>query len=213
MIKVIDYHKGNIRSVVRGLEAAGAEVEVIDSPDGLRNADAIVLPGVGAFNDAMNSLDELSLTAPIKQAISDGVPFLGICLGMHLLFEGGEEHAPNGIAREGLGVLPGVVKLMPNASHEFKLPHIGWNTVEFATSSPDSIFDGVYEGEHFYFVHSYISPESDYTIATTNHAVKFPSAVHKDNVWGMQFHPEKSSAAGAQLLKNFVNDVRKVQRG
>lgn len=211
MITVIDYHKGNIRSVVRGLEGAGAEVLVTDAPEDVARASAIVLPGVGAFKDAMDSLDGLGLTAPLLQATDNGVPFLGICLGMHALFEGGMEHSVDGMPRAGLGILPGIVEALPKEGYgpdgelqRFKLPHVGWNTVQL-TDEALPLFDGIDDGEYFYFTHSFASPASPFTVGETTHSIPFPSAVRRGDVWGVQFHPEKSSGAGARMLANFVN--------
>lgn len=213
MIAVIDYRKGNIRSAVRGLEAQGADVRVVDSASGLADAGGIVLPGVGAFNDAMCSLEELGLDDALRKAMRSDVPFLGICLGMHVLFEGGMEHAPGGVPRAGLGVLPGVVRALPaeglgedGSKCAFKLPHVGWNSVDFASGEDCALplFDGIASGERFYFTHSFASPASPFTVCETVHSVAFPSAVRKGNVWGVQFHPEKSSSAGEKLLSNFV---------
>lgn len=207
MIVLVDYHKGNIRSVERGLASCGAAVVVSDDPTVLAQASAIVLPGVGAFTDAMDSLDELGLTEVLKQRIDASVPFLGICLGQHLLFEGGMEHAGSS-PRAGLGIMEGVVELLPKTDSEgmaYKIPHVGWNSVEFpAAQTPSPLFAGIPEGEHFYFTHSYVVPDGPYTIATTKHSVTFPSAVQRESVYGVQFHPEKSSRAGAELLANFV---------
>lgn len=215
MIAVVDYHKGNIRSVVRGLEAAGADVLVTDDPAGLKNARGIVMPGVGAFSDAMDSLDNLELTPALTNALNKGMPYLGICLGMHVLFDAGTEHAPENSPRKGLGFLPGVVEAMPKEGVDadgnlakFKLPHVGWNEVSFKDSGAvPALFEGINPGEYFYFTHSYISPENPYTVGETTHSVTFPSVVQRDNIWGVQFHPEKSSTAGAKLLENFVNQL------
>lgn len=201
---IVDYHKGNIKSVERGLAAQGADVVVSDDPAVVAGAGALVLPGVGAFADAMGTLDDLGLSSVIKERISAGVPFLGICLGLHLLYEGGMEHAADGPVA-GLGIIPGVVAAMPRRDSEgrsYKVPHVGWNSVNPTASSP--LFAGIDPGEYFYFTHSYIAPASPCTIAETEHSVTFPSAVQADNVFGVQFHPEKSSAAGARLLKNFT---------
>lgn len=202
---VIDYHKGNIKSVERGLASQGADVLVSDDPSRITGAGALVLPGVGAFADAMNTLNDLGLSSVVKERIAAGVPFLGICLGLHLLFEGGMEHASGARPTPGLGVVPGTVDAMPRLDDEgrtYKVPHVGWNSVEPTTSSP--LFSGIEPGEHFYFTHSYIAPASGCTIAETRHSTVFPSAVQTGNAFGVQFHPEKSSAAGARLLKNFI---------
>ena len=215
-IVVIDYHKGNLLSVERGLAAAGADVVVSDDPSAIRAADGLVLPGVGAFADAAAALDELGQRAAIVEAVEAGTPFLGICLGMHLLFEGGTEHAPqSGPLPRGLGLVAGTVDAMPRvdaAGRPYKVPHVGWNAVEFA--EPNPLFEGIAPGEFFYFTHSFIAPASAATVAETVHSVAFPSAVQVPGrpVWGVQFHPEKSSDAGARLLANFVTIVHATPR-
>lgn len=207
-IVVVDYHKGNLRSVERGLAAVGAEVVVSDAPEVARAADAVVLPGVGAFADAAAAMDELGLAAAVRDAVAAGAPFLGICLGMHLMFEHGVEHAPeDGPLPAGLGLIPGTVGAMPRtdaAGRPYKVPHVGWNSVEFA--EPNPLFEGIAPGEFFYFTHSFVAPPSEATIAETVHSVEFPCAVQVPGlpVWGVQFHPEKSSDAGARMLANFV---------
>lgn len=236
MIAVVDYRKGNLMSVERGLEAAGAEAVITDDPAVIAQADAVVLPGVGAFADAMSTMNELGQADAVREAIAAAKPFLGICLGMHLLFEAGTESV-DGALMEGLGIIPGVVERMPNedaAGKTYKIPHVGWNTVEplgplaltgqaedaFAAGSfavieayqqgfDDPLFAGIEPGEHFYFTHSFIAPESDATIATTTHSVTFPCALRcGERAYGVQFHPEKSSDTGAQLLRNFVELAR-----
>lgn len=223
LICVVDYHKGNLQSVARGLEAAGARVCVSDNPTDVLAADAVVLPGVGAFTDAMQSLHDLGLDAAVLQKIDEGAPFLGICLGMQLLFEAGTEHAPAGAPTPGLGVFEGVVDVIPREDadgNKYKVPHVGWNSLEFvgvtdatgaqadeASPSPCKLFNGVAAGEFFYFTHSFMAPVSLATVAQTMHSVPVVAAVARDNVFGVQFHPEKSSAAGAALLKNFVKIV------
>ncbi|TJW09798.1 imidazole glycerol phosphate synthase subunit HisH [Parvibacter caecicola] len=211
-VVLVDYHKGNIRSVERGLQAAGAEVMVSDHPADVRAADAVVLPGVGAFSDAAATLEELGLAAALRDACAAGVPFLGICLGMHLMFAGGEEHASADAPAPGLGLLPGVVGRVPavdDAGRAFKVPHVGWNSVELvpgAPSLPQALFEGIRDGEFFYFTHSFQAPQTPATVACTCHAQSFPSAVAVPGnpQFGVQFHPEKSSDAGARLLANFV---------
>lgn len=214
---LIDYHKGNIRSVERGLQAAGADVVVSDDPAVVRAADALVLPGVGAFSDAAATLQELGLMEAIREKCAEGAPFLGICLGMHLMFAGGEEHAEAGAPAEGLGLIPGIVGRVPAqdaAGRSYKVPHVGWNSVEPATDAPDelarALFDGIRPGEFFYFTHSFVAPPSAATIAETVHSVTFPCAVQVPGrpVFGVQFHPEKSSDAGARLLANFATIAR-----
>lgn len=219
-VVLIDYHKGNIKSVERSLLDAAAtdvpiEVVVSDSPYDVRGADALVLPGVGAFTDAMQTLDELNLTEAIKERVGAGVPFLGICLGLHLMFEGGVEHAVDGEPTAGLGFIPGIVEAMPREGadgHRYKVPHVGWNSIEADAGMSDAngsfsspLLEGIPQGEHFYFTHSFIAPPSDFTIANTTHSKTFPSAVGNGLAFGVQFHPEKSSNAGLKVLSNFLD--------
>lgn len=211
MIAVVDYQKGNLMSVERGLAAVGAPARITSRIEDILAADGIVLPGVGAFTDAMDTMRELGQDEAISEAVSSGVPFLGICLGMHLMFEAGEEHAPAGSLTPGLGFIPGVVRLMPRTDSlgtPYKIPHVGWNTV-CASDEHHPLFTGIADDLHFYFTHSYIAPECDATIATTTHSVTFPSAVQAGNAIGVQFHPEKSSDVGSLLLRNFAEFVRK----
>ncbi len=208
MIALVDYHKGNLLSVERGLRGVGAEVVVTDDPAQVAAADAVVLPGVGAFADAAASLAELGLVGALREAVEAGKPFLGICLGMHLMFEDGVEHAlEGGPLPRGLGLIPGTVGALARtdaAGTAYKIPHVGWNSVEW--DAPNPLFAGIEAGEFFYFTHSFATPEGDATIATTTHAAPFPCAVQVPGrpAWGVQFHPEKSSDAGARLLANFV---------
>ena len=276
MIAVVDYQKGNLKSVERGLIAAGGEAFITADASEIAKADAIVLPGVGAFADAAATMCELGQMEVIRERVRAGVPFLGICLGEHLMFEHGVEGAPEGSPACGLGLLPGTVVAMPRCDEQgkaFKVPHVGWNTIEMpacnggaavppcgegggnavlssggvgggaARSSaakrglfehgafldstpqpggdlafPDSapqpgcdpafacpLFDGIAPGEYFYFTHSYIAPTGSHTIAETTHSVRFTSAVqYGERAFGVQFHPEKSSDAGARVLANFV---------
>lgn len=207
MIAIVDYKKGNLQSVARGIQAAGDSARAVIEPDDIAAAKAIVLPGVGAFADAMNTMEELGQARAIKDAVSRGVPFLGICLGLHLMFERGEEHAEGDELTLGLGLLPGVVCRIPRtdgAGATYKVPHVGWNSVDFKREDCP-LFEGIPSGEFFYFTHSYIAPvDCAETVGTTEHSVVFPSAVWKDNIYGVQFHPEKSSDIGAKLLANFV---------
>lgn len=215
MIAVVDYRKGNLMSVERGLEAAGGEALITDDAATIARADGIVLPGVGAFADASATMQQLGQLSAIRERIAAGVPFLGICLGMHLLFEEGVEGAPDEDDGEsshnavGLAVLPGVVTRMPKldaAGASYKVPHVGWNTVSFGEDCP--LFEGVKDGEYFYFTHSFIVPDGPFAIGKTTHSVTFPSAVrYGDACFGVQFHPEKSSDAGAAVLRNFVRIV------
>lgn len=215
MIAVVDYHKGNLMSVERGIEAAGGEALITDDADVIARADGIVLPGVGAFADASATMIELGQLDAIRARIAEGAPFLGICLGMHLLFEEGTEGAPEEDDEEsshnarGLAVLPGVVCRMPRVDAEgnaYKIPHVGWNTVALSEYCP--LFDGIPSGEYFYFTHSYIAPTGPFVVGETAHSVAFPGAVqYGDRCFGVQFHPEKSSDAGAAVLRNFVRIV------
>ena len=276
MIAVVDYQKGNLKSVERGLIAAGGKAFITADASEIAKADTIVLPGVGAFADAAATMCELGQMEVIRERVRAGVPFLGICLGEHLMFEHGVEGAPEGSPACGLGLLPGTVVAMPRCDEQgkaFKVPHVGWNTIEMpecnggaaippcgegggnavlssggagggaARSSaakrglfehgafpgsapqagselafPDStpqpgsdltfacpLFDGIAPGEYFYFTHSYIAPTGSHAIAETTHSVRFTSAVqYGDRAFGVQFHPEKSSDAGARVLANFV---------
>ena len=280
MIAVVDYQKGNLKSVERGLIAAGGEAFITADASEIAKADAIVLPGVGAFADAAATMCELGQMEAIRDRVRAGVPFLGICLGEHLMFEHGVEGAPEGNPACGLGLLPGTVVAMPRCDAQgkaFKVPHVGWNTIEMPAcggsaaippcgkgggnavlkqsslrcgtargTSPDSaalldggqaepelsslrsenaggafpgsapqagselafacpLFDGIAPGEYFYFTHSYIAPAGSHTIAETTHSTRFTSAVQfGERAFGVQFHPEKSSDAGARVLANFV---------
>ena len=293
MIAVVDYQKGNLKSVERGLIAAGGKAFITADASEIAKADAIVLPGVGAFADAAATMCELGQMEAIRERVRAGVPFLGICLGEHLMFEHGVEGAPEGNPACGLGLLPGTVVAMPRCDEQgkaFKVPHVGWNTIEMPAcnggvavppcgegggnavlkqsslrcgtargTSPDSaalldggqaepelfslrsenaggafpdstpqpgcelafpdstpqpggelafacpLFDGIAPGEYFYFTHSFIAPTGSHTIAETTHSVRFTSAVqYGDRAFGVQFHPEKSSDAGARVLANFV---------
>ena len=278
MIAVVDYQKGNLKSVERGLIAAGGEAFITADASEIAKADAIVLPGVGAFADAAATMRELGQMEAIRDRVRAGVPFLGICLGEHLMFEHGVEGAPEGNPACGLGLLPGTVVAMPRCDAQgkaFKVPHVGWNTIEMpacggsaavppcggvggqaepelsslrsenaggafpnSASQPESelafpgsapqvgselafpdstpqpgsdlafacpLFDGIAPGEYFYFTHSFIAPTGSHTIAETTHSVRFTSAVQfGERAFGVQFHPEKSSDAGARVLANFV---------
>lgn len=214
MIAVVDYQKGNLKSVERGLIAAGGEAFITADASEIAKADAIVLPGVGAFADAAATMCELGQMEAIRDRVRAGVPFLGICLGEHLMFEHGVEGAPEGNPACGLGLLPGTVVAMPRCDAQgktFKVPHVGWNTIEIPACGGGELafacplFDGIAPGEYFYFTHSYIAPTGSHTIAETTHSTRFTSAVQfGECAFGVQFHPEKSSDAGARVLANFV---------
>ena len=213
-IAVVDYCKGNLKSVERGLRAVGGDAHITDDPAQIASAGAIVLPGVGAFADASAQMIASGQMPVIRDAIAQGVPFLGICLGLHLLFEEGVEGAPQEDDEEsshnatGLAVLPGVVGRMPRTDAQgasYKVPHVGWNSIELTPECDTPLLAGIESGEYFYFTHSYIAPECPCTQATTAHSVTFPSAVDfRHTAFGVQFHPEKSSDAGLHVLKNFL---------
>ena len=206
MIAVVDYHKGNLKSVERGLQNVGADARITDDPEVIRHAVGIVLPGVGAFADAACAMRELGQMDTLRERLATGIPFLGICLGLHLMYAAGEEHAVDK-PTPGLGVIPGIVGALPRTDtqgNEYKIPHVGWNSIEIQKhGSP--LLDGIEDGEYFYFTHSYVAPESFADIATTTHSATFPSVVQwRNSCYGVQFHPEKSSDAGAQVLRNFA---------
>ena len=204
-IVVVDYHKGNISSVVRGLAEAGGTAAVSDVPDEIRAASGVVLPGVGSFGDAMGYLRESGEADAVLDAIGRGVPFLGICLGLQLLFERGSE-TDDGSWAEGLGVLPGSATRLE--SDRLKVPHVGWDQLhltERGRACP--LFSAVPEGANVYFTHSFALADDvpDEVVAARTHYVRsFASAVWRDNVFGVQFHPEKSSAVGLAMLRGFV---------
>ncbi|OFW55984.1 MAG: imidazole glycerol phosphate synthase, glutamine amidotransferase subunit [Candidatus Solincola sediminis] len=197
MIGIIDYGMGNLRSVEKAFAFLGHEVFVTSDVARLLSARAMVLPGVGAFGDAMRELQERNLVEPILQWVRDGRPFLGICLGCQLLFDASEESPGIG----GLGIIPGEVVRFPNG---VKVPHMGWNDLGFGKSHP--ILDGVKEGSFFYFVHSYyVRPKADEHILTvTDYGSRFASGVSSGKLVAFQFHPEKSSDTGLRLLDNFA---------
>jgi glutamine amidotransferase len=202
-VAVVDYGAGNLRSVSRALAVAGVTAEVVAAPAGLAGADAIVVPGVGAFAPAMRRLDALGLAQPLRAAAAARVPLIGICLGMQLLFERSEE----GTAAPGLSLLAGTVRRLPAG---VKIPHMGWNALD--VRGPDPIFAGLPAEPYVYFVHSYVVDPADdgIVLATTTHGVRFPSLVRADNIWGLQFHPEKSGAVGARMLGNLIHQLRAV---
>jgi len=204
VIAIIDYDMGNLLSVLKAFEKLGAEGRVTRDPAVIANASHVVLPGVGAFKDCMANLERFSLIDPIKEACASGKPFLGICLGLQLLFDKGFEQGEHG----GLGIIKGRVIRFPKPHHEnvseFKVPHMGWNTVEMKKSSP--LMKGIREKEYFYFVHSYYALLDDPSnvLTVTDYGVEFASSIEKDNIMACQFHPEKSQAAGLRLLQNFI---------
>ena len=248
-IAVVDYHKGNLSSVVRGLVRAGAAAYATDDPDEIRSADGLVLPGVGSFYDAIAYMGESGQDRAVVDAVEDGAPFLGICLGQQLLFERGDEGVPagdtapaavpssdnadwrgDGLAPgtvfeaagrrwvRGLGVISGSCTRLDGA--RLKGPHVGWDQIHLvgadASGSACPLFAGVAEGANVYFTHSYAADEDiDPTVvaARTHYTRSFASAIWKDLVFGCQFHPEKSSAHGLQVLCNFANIVAMARDG
>lgn len=211
MIAVVDYCKGNLKSVERGLRAVGGEAVITDNPALIERADAIVLPGVGAFTDASETMLQNNQMKAIRRAIYHEKPFLGICLGEHLIFSQGVEGAEKGTFSEGLGFIDGVVDRLPEYDDNqvrYKIPHVGWNSIEFDEGQECPLLEGISSGEYFYFTHSYVAPLTDSTVATTTHSITFPSVVRfNENGYGVQFHPEKSSDAGLKVLKNFLSIV------
>lgn len=199
MIAVIDYDAGNIKSVEKALLYLGQDVMVTRDPGTILSAEGVILPGVGAFGDAMDKLYAYGLVPVIQQCVREDKPFLGICLGLQLLFESSEESP--GV--EGLGVLKGKVLRLPGESG-LKIPHIGWNDLRFPNSG--RLFQGIQEGAYVYFVHSYYlkAEEESIVTATTEYGANVHASVEQGNVFACQFHPEKSSDVGMQILRNFV---------
>ncbi len=199
MIAIIDYQMGNLRSVQKAFERVGHPAVVTSDPADLERADRVVLPGVGAFEDAIAELRRRELVEPIRQAIDSGKPFLGVCLGLQLLFEVSYE----GGRHEGLGVLPGEVVRF-DLPHDYKVPHMGWNQARIVRRAP--ALAGIEDGAHFYFVHSYyvVPREPDVIAIEVEYGRNFCAAVWRDNLFATQFHPEKSQADGLRLLKNFA---------
>ena len=200
MIAIIDYGAGNLQSVKKAFDFIGAESVITDNPETINACDKILLPGVGSFGDAMNSMNKKGLVETVKQNALSGKPFLGICLGLQLLFEESEESP--GV--KGLGIFKGKIKKF-SYQMGLKIPHIGWNSLEI--KQKDTLFKGIPENSYVYFVHSYyLHAEDENEIATvTNYGIDFHSAVGKDNIFATQFHPEKSGDVGLQILRNFAS--------
>ena len=200
MIALIDYDAGNIRSVENALAALGEETEVTRDAERILAADRVILPGVGSFGDAMGKLHSFQLVDVIKETIRRKTPFLGICLGLQLLFERSEESP--GV--EGLGILKGEILRIPEKD-VLKIPHIGWNSLTFP--NPGRLFEGIEENPYVYFVHSYYLKATEPSIVTaeTEYGTLIHASVEKDNVFACQFHPEKSSSVGLSILKNFIS--------
>ena len=202
-IVIIDYGMGNLRNVQKGFERIGAEAKITRNKKEIREASAIVLPGVGAFRDCMENLEKYGLIDPLLRAIEKGKPYLGICLGLQILFSESEEFG----SHKGLDVIKGrVVKFMPDPEH--KVPHMGWNTIEIQKDCP--YLEGIGSGRFFYFVHSYyVVPEEKRWVSTlTEYGAPFASSLWKENLFATQFHPEKSQEDGLKILENFVKRLK-----
>ncbi len=199
MVAIIDYDAGNIKSVEKALHYLGEEAVITRDRDTILGADRVILPGVGAFGDAMEKLRTYELDKVIQEVVAQNTPFLGICLGLQLLFESSEES--EGV--EGLGILKGKVVRLPEES-DLKIPHIGWNSLKYP--NPGRLFTGIAEDSYVYFVHSYYLQAKDSSIvtATTEYGTLIHASVEQGNVFACQFHPEKSSEVGMQILKNFL---------
>lgn len=199
MIKIVDYGMGNLRSVQKAFEKLGHEAVICDRATELSEADKLVLPGVGAFRDAIRELRTKEMVAPILEHCAAGKPFLGICLGLQLMFDVSYEDGE----WPGLGIVPGKVVRFQDQP-DLKIPHMGWNQV--TTVGRPAIFNSIPQDAHFYFVHSYhvVPSEHNVVIAESDHGGKFVAAIGRDNLWATQFHPEKSQKHGLQLLANFA---------
>ncbi len=204
MIAIIDYGMGNLRSVQKGLEKVGHDAVVTSDPKTILDASHVVLPGVGAFADCMKNLTDMGLVDTVHKVIDSGRPFMGICLGLQLLFEEGEEFG----IHKGLGIIPGRVVRFPsevanNTEDIYKIPHMGWNKINIKRKAPH--LEDVPDGGYFYFVHSYYVSPTDPSVAatTTNYGIEFVSSIWKDNIFATQFHPEKSQELGLRILKRF----------
>lgn len=209
MVTIIDYGIGNLRSIEKAFQHEGVDVLRTDDPDDITEARRLVLPGVGAFGACMQELVDRELVEPIHTAVGRGIPFLGVCVGMQLLFDVGEERGTH----DGLGLLPGrVVRFHLNgrvdeSGNKLKVPHMGWNSLIPTRSHP--LLEGIDEEPFFYFVHSYHArcEDDDDILATTEYGIRFPSVVQRNNVMGVQFHPEKSQQNGLTILRNFAHLV------
>lgn len=199
MIAIIDYDAGNIKSVEKALQFLGEEACITREPEKILTADKVILPGVGSFGDAMEKLHKYELVPVIKEVTGRKTPFLGICLGLQLLFESSEESP--GV--EGLGLLKGKIVRIPEVNGQ-KVPHMGWNSLKFPKQG--RLFEGISEDSYVYFVHSYyLKAEEDIVTATTEYGITIHASVEKDNIFACQFHPEKSSDTGLRILKNFIH--------
>lgn len=224
MVTIIDYGIGNLRSIEKAFQAVGADVIRTDRPEVIVRAERVVLPGVGAFGACADEIRRRGLEEPVREVIAAGKPFMGVCVGMQLLFEESDEMGRHA----GLGILPGRIvhfRAAPathpvaepqsvslgdagawdhDAARPLKVPHMGWNTIRI--ERPSALLDGIEQGAFFYFVHSYHArpDEASDVLASTTYGAEFPAIVHRNNVYGVQFHPEKSQKNGLRLLRNFV---------
>ena len=201
MLAVIDYGAGNLRSVLHALKHLGVEdMQLVRSPEELEGAEKIILPGVGAFGASMQQMHKQQLVEPVREAVADGIPYLGICVGMQMLFDVGEEMGEH----PGMGILEGRVVRFPNFD-DLKVPHMGWNQLIIHKES--DLMANLSEDNYTYFVHSYYcAPDNDDDIvASVNYGIDFTAVVQRDNIYGVQFHPEKSQKMGLQILTNFLN--------
>lgn len=202
MIGIVDYNMGNLASVINAFTKMGVDATLESDPSKLSQYDKLILPGVGAFGDAMEHLQSNGMDLAVKAFVASGKPLLGICLGMQLLFESSEEFGSN----KGLGLIPGKVVAFDESKfdHSLKVPHMGWNEMFKQTNTP--LFDGLDDDFYLYFVHSYHAIcEDQYAIGKTHYGYEFVSAVQKENIYGIQPHPEKSHENGLKIIENFVN--------
>jgi len=205
-VALIDYGMGNLHSVAKALEKVGAKVDLVNDGDALKNYERVVLPGVGAFRDCMHALQETGLADAISEQVKQGMPFLGICLGMQALMGASHEFG----VHQGLAMIPGVVKAFPESHVErgFKIPHMGWNDVAFAADKPIHPVLAPLQGNQVYYVHSYYcAPENpEHMLAATSYGdYPFACAIGRDNIVAVQFHPEKSQKTGLAMLESFMN--------
>jgi glutamine amidotransferase len=201
-IVIVDYGMGNLRNVQKGFEKIGVEARLTRNKKEIGGASAIVLPGVGAFKDCMENLEKYGLVEPLLRSIEKGKPYLGICLGLQILFSESEEFG----SHKGLDLIKGrVVRFVPDSEH--KVPHMGWNTIEKKKEAP--LLQGVEDGDFFYFVHSYyvIPDQTQWISSLTTYGKPFVSSIWKENLFAAQFHPEKSQQKGLKILENFVKSV------
>lgn len=197
-IVIVDYGSGNLRSVQKGFERAGYAAVITSDPKVVSDGSHLVVPGVGAFPECMKNLDALRLLKPITDSIQAGKPYLGICLGLQILFTEGMEFGPH----PGLDLVPGQVVRFPE--NELKVPHMGWNQIRIEKKGP--VLEGIPDGAYFYFVHSYYGApkKREWVATTTDYGVRFPSSIAHENIFACQFHPEKSQKRGLQILANFA---------